>query len=123
MVERLRHRGPDDSGVWSGRECSLGHARLSIVDLSTGSQPMHSGDTVVTFNGEIFGYQTIRKELSEQYRFKTASDTEVILALYKKYGDEFVKQLPGQFAFALWDEKQKKLLCARDRFGEKPLFY
>lgn len=101
----------------------LGHSRLSIVDLSSGDQPMR--DTTeccsIVFNGEIYGYKEIRKELD--YPFRTTSDTEVILALYARYGTEMLAHLPGMFAFAIWDEKRQRLFAARDRFGEKPLYY
>jgi asparagine synthase (glutamine-hydrolysing) len=124
MVKSLKHRGPDDDGILVFKNCILGHSRLSIVDLSTGNQPMLSvnKDRAITFNGEIYGYQDIKNELYN-YRFKTNSDTEVILALYEKYGENLMPHLPGMFAFAIWDESEKKLFCARDRFGEKPFFY
>lgn len=124
MVRTLRHRGPDASGILKlGRSGVLGHARLSIVDLTNGRQPMECPDRslAVTFNGEIYGYQGIKNELS--YRFLTESDTELILALYLNYGVEMLKKLPGMFSFALWDSSLKRLFCARDRFGEKPFFY
>lgn len=124
MTFELTHRGPDEGGLEFFDSCVLGHRRLSIIDLKTGHQPMLSFDKqkVVIFNGEIYGYQEIKKTLSD-YKFQTTSDTEIILALYDKYGDEFVKYLSGMFAFALWDDKEKKLICARDRFGEKPFYY
>jgi asparagine synthase (glutamine-hydrolysing) len=119
------HRGPDDQGIWSH---SLGfggfaHRRLSIIDLNTGKQPMvdESGNCVV-FNGEIYNYLELRQELSE-YPFITASDTEVILAAYRRWGTDCVNHFRGMFAFALWDEQQKQLFCARDRFGIKPFYY
>ncbi|OGM91140.1 asparagine synthase (glutamine-hydrolyzing) [Candidatus Wolfebacteria bacterium RIFCSPLOWO2_01_FULL_38_11] len=124
MTDSLSHRGPDAEGFYFFKDCGLGHRRLSIIDLKTGDQPMlsYNGQAGVVFNGEIYGYQEIKKNLSN-YSFQTTSDTEVILALYEKYGENFVKHLPGMFAFALWDDKNKKLICARDRFGEKPLYY
>ena len=124
MIESLRHRGPDDRGAGYFPHCALGHTRLSIVDLKTGRQPMFSPDrqTALVFNGEIYGYQHIRSEL-EDYPFQTSSDTEVILALYSRYQENLISRLPGMFAFALWDESRQSLFCARDRFGEKPLFY
>jgi len=124
MVGTLKHRGPDDDGLLVFENCILGHSRLSIVDLSTGNQPMLSvnNDCAITFNGEIYGYHAIKKDLQD-YRFRTNSDTEVILALYEKYRESLMPQLPGMFAFAIWDECEKKLFCARDRFGEKPFFY
>lgn len=124
MSNCLAHRGPDGEGVHSFGQCVLGHRRLSIVDLSTGDQPMFSagGKLGIVFNGEIFGYKALRDKLVD-YSFKTVSDTEVILALYERYGEKMMSQLPGQFAFAIWDDRHKRLFCARDRFGEKPFYY
>lgn len=124
MTDSLAHRGPDGEGSYFFRDCALGHRRLSVVDLGTGRQPMLSAvsPTAITFNGEIYGYLEIRKELSD-YPFKTSSDTEVILALYRHYGVDLLRRLPGMFAFALWDDERRELFCARDRFGEKPFFY
>lgn len=124
MVSSLMHRGPDDSGIHFFRNCALGHARLSIIDLQTGQQPMISpvSDAAITFNGEIYGYHSVRAGLSD-FPFRTTSDTEVILALYHRYGTQLLDRLPGMFAFAIWDEARQELLCARDRFGEKPLYY
>jgi len=104
--------------------CLLGHRRLAIVDLESGAQPMRGagGHTAITFNGEIYGYREVRASLGG-YPFRTASDTEAILALYERFGESFVERLPGMFAFALWDESRKTLICARDRFGEKPFYY
>lgn len=123
MIDVLSHRGPDAQGFAESESCTLGHSRLAIVDLSTGAQPMHGGDTTVTFNGEIFGYQKLRAKLATSYPFQTHSDTEVILALYARDGERVAEHLPGQFAFALWDKKKRRLVCARDRFGEKPFYY
>lgn len=123
MITRLSHRGPDATGFVSLKGCTLGHARLAIVDLSTGSQPMQDGNAAVTFNGEIFGYQALRTHLQDTYPFQTRSDTELILALYARDGHSLATELPGQFAFAIWDDREKKLVCARDRFGEKPFYY
>lgn len=125
MLVALKHRGPDGSGTFFYDNCALGHVRLSIIDLSTGQQPMlgEGKRTAVTFNGEIYGYQKLRAELASEYEFQTTSDTEVILASYKKHGDKMIDRLPGMFAFALWDESKQSLFAARDRFGEKPLFY
>lgn len=124
MMRSLEHRGPDASGLAVFKNCTLGHRRLSIVDIATGSQPMHNVNktVAVTFNGEIYGYQEIKKKLS-CYPFRTASDTEVIIALYETHGENFVKELPGAFAFALWDDRSGTLIAARDRFGEKPFYY
>lgn len=125
MLGTIKHRGPDDTRIETIEECTLGHVRLSIVDLENGKQPMYdnSGDCCVVFNGEIYGYREIRKELEHDYFFRTECDTEVILALYQKYGIEMLSHLPGMFSFAIWDNKKKILFCARDRFGEKPFFY
>lgn len=124
MTDTLTHRGPDGEGRMLFNRCLLGHRRLAIVDVETGVQPMatHDGRVAVTFNGEIYGYQDIRRELSE-YSFCTKSDTEVVLALYRQHGSGFLTFLPGMFAFAIWDDQEQELFCARDRFGEKPLYY
>ena len=123
MTSSLAHRGPDGEGTACFDRCALGHRRLAIVDIAGGAQPMFApeGDVAVVLNGEIYGYQKLRETLD--YPFRTNSDTEIILALYQRYGLDMVKHLPGMFAFALWDDKKKLLLCARDRFGEKPFFY
>ena len=123
MTQGLKHRGPDAQGMYLFKNCGLGHRRLSIIDLETGQQPMLTPDETlgIVFNGEIYGYQDIRSACS--YPFQTTSDTEVILALYRLYGCDFLSKLPGMFAFALWDEQEQTLVCARDRFGEKPFYY
>jgi asparagine synthase (glutamine-hydrolysing) len=119
------HRGPDGEGIWiheSGR-IGLGHVRLSIIDLETGAQPMRlKSGLVITYNGEIYNYLELREELGPQC-FQTTSDTEVILRAYEKWGENCVHHLRGMFAFAIWDEPNKKLFCARDRFGIKPFYY
>jgi len=124
MITSLCHRGPDGSGTYFFQNAALGHTRLSIVDLQTGDQPMIDlrNRLGITFNGEIYGYLSIKETLSG-YPFQTTSDTEVILALYDKYGSGMMGRLPGMFAFALWDDKLEMLFCARDRFGEKPFYY
>ena len=128
MLPALRHRGPDGSGVHldsSGR-VSLGHTRLSIIDLAGGAQPMSNEDQTVwvSFNGEIFNYLELRELLLEAgHRFSTHSDTEVIVHAYEQYGDDFVQHLNGQFAIALWDASRRRLLLIRDRVGILPLFY
>jgi asparagine synthase (glutamine-hydrolysing) len=124
MVQTLRHRGPDDIGVAEFDRCVLGHTRLSIVDITTGQQPMYSRsrDVCVVFNGEIYGYKDVRAGL-DGYPFRTTSDTEVILALYDTHGSDFVRRLPGMFSFGLWDESRHAFVAARDRFGEKPFYY
>lgn len=124
MTDSLAHRGPDGQGHHFFHGCALGHRRLAIVDIAGGHQPMCSADgrLAVTFNGEIYGYQNLRCRLTD-YPFRTRSDTEVILAVYERFGDCALERLPGMFAFALWDDGKQELLCARDRFGEKPLYY
>lgn len=124
MMATLGHRGPDESGTYFFKNCALGHTRLSVVDLRTGQQPMISpADPVgITFNGEIYGYKSLRAFLGD-FPFRTTSDTEVILALYQRFGAKMFSRLPGMFAFAVWDDRRQELLCARDRFGEKPFFY
>jgi len=124
MVGALRHRGLDGSGILRvGRNAVLGHARLSIVDLQSGAQPMRSqdGHLAVTFNGEIYGYRELRNQF--EYPYATESDTEVILAMYQKFGEDMIRSLPGMFSFAIWDEREQSLFSARDRFGEKPFYY
>lgn len=124
MVDALRHRGPDGSGLSEiGSNAVLGHARLSIVDLAGGAQPMRSRDArlAVTFNGEIYGYRKLRA--ATEYPYATESDTELLLAMYANTGPKMVGSLPGMFAFAIWDDQEESLFCARDRFGEKPFYY
>lgn len=123
MADALSHRGPDDWGQHVSEGIGLIHTRLSIVDLDGGHQPMASvdGRYIITFNGEIYGYKDIRRTLN--YDFKTNSDTEVILALYMEFGADMMSYINGMFAFAIWDSVEKRLFCARDRFGEKPFYY
>ena len=120
------HRGPDGEGVWVHDSGNLGfaHRRLSIIDLTgAAAQPMHSeSGVVITYNGEIYNYIELRQELGED-RFITTSDTEVILKAYERWGVDCVNHLRGMFAFAIWDEREQKLFCARDRFGIKPFYY
>ncbi len=125
MINLLQHRGPDGQGIWGHerRHVGFGHVRLSIIDLETGAQPMRSkAGLVITYNGEIYNYLELREELGQD-TFCTTSDTEVILRSYEKWGEDCVEHLRGMFAFAIWDEKAKKLFCARDRFGIKPFYY
>lgn len=123
MLDAIRHRGPDGSGVIFHPNCALGHVRLSIVDLEGGHQPMldQQNQISVTFNGEIYGYESLKKRID--YPYRTSSDTELLLALYSAYGVGMLDSLPGMFAFALWDEANQRLFAARDRFGEKPFYY
>ena len=126
MIARLRHRGPDASGIRIAGAAGLGHARLSIIDLQGGAQPMSSTDgrLWITFNGEIFNYIELREELlGKGHRFATRSDTEVILNAYREYGEDCVHHFNGQWAFAIWDVEARKLFLSRDRFGVRPLFY
>lgn len=127
MIATLHHRGPDDRGHWSAGRVGLAHARLAILDLThAGHQPMVSEDekVVVVFNGEIYNFSELRAELiGRGYRFGSGSDTEVLLHGYRAWGRGLMRRLNGMFAFALWDEDKKELILARDRFGEKPLYY
>ena len=131
MGATLRHRGPDDEGEiilrCDNRAIGLGHKRLSIIDLSpNGKQPMANEDETIwiTFNGEIYNYQELRAALQQRgHRFRSASDTEVIIHLYEECGPKCLEQLNGMFGFALWDGPRKQLFLARDRTGKKPLHY
>lgn len=128
MSSVMVHRGPDGAGfasLNSGR-ILFGHNRLSIIDLHDGHQPIYNstGSVCITFNGEIYDYKAIREDLIKKgYKFKTHSDTEVIVHLYDQYGLDFVNHLNGEFAFTIWDQNKKRLIAARDRAGVKPLFY
>lgn len=128
MNEKIKHRGPDDEGVYISpdKKVGLGHRRLAIIDLSPlGHQPMNYLDRYwIVFNGEIYNFQEKREALKKEgYQFKSKSDTEVILALYDKYGKNCLEHLRGMFAFAIYDEKEKTIFCARDRAGKKPFKY
>jgi len=126
MIRTLRHRGPDGYGYYADDVLGMAHARLSIIDLEGGWQPIHNEDKTVwvVFNGEIFNYIELRQELEASgHRFYTRSDTEVIVHLYEQYGDEFVHHLNGQFGIGLWDTAKKRLVLARDRTGIRPVFY
>jgi len=126
MIDVLHHRGPDDTGFYLDEGIGLANARLSIIDLEGGHQPIHNEDGTiqVTYNGEIYNFQQMRKALeSFGHKFYTQSDTEVIVHSYEQYGENFVGKLNGMFAIALWDSKSKKLILARDRMGIKPLYY
>jgi asparagine synthase (glutamine-hydrolysing) len=126
MVQTLVHRGPDEQGLHIDGTASLGHARLSILDLAGGQQPMqlHDAPLWITFNGEIFNYIELRRELEQKgHSFKTKSDTEVILHLYQEYGPDFVQRMNGQWAFAIWDDIRQQLFLSRDRLGIRPLYY
>src|SRR5262244_2145365 len=131
MGSVLRHRGPDDEGTYirdyADLSVGLGHQRLAIMDLSAaGRQPManENGAIRITFNGEIYNFRKLRKELLELgHTFKSSSDTEVVIHLYEEMGTGCLSRLEGMFAFALWDEKKNLLFLARDRVGKKPLHY
>lgn len=126
MLAMIRHRGPDEFGIYRDAWVGLGNARLSIIDLGGGQQPIANEDGTlwIVFNGEIFNYLELRPDLEAKgHRFKTDCDTEVILHLYEEYGVECLNYLNGQFAIALWDSRQQRLLLARDRLGIRPLFY
>jgi len=125
MNNLLKHRGPDGEGVWehAAGHVGFGHTRLSIIDLDNGRQPMSDeAGHCVTYNGEIYNYIELRETLGGD-RFRTRSDTETIVKAYERWGEECVQQFRGMFAFALWDEQQRQLFCARDRFGIKPFYY
>ena len=126
MLAMIRHRGPDEFGVYLDKTIGLGSARLSIIDLGGGQQPIGNEDGTlwIVFNGEIFNYRELRPQLEARgHRFSTHSDTEVILHLYEEYGPACLQQLNGQFALAIWDKKEQSLFLARDRVGIRPLFY
>jgi asparagine synthase (glutamine-hydrolysing) len=126
MLALLRHRGPDEFGVLLDGETGLGNARLSIIDLSGGSQPIPNEDETlwIVFNGEVFNYVELRPELERLgHRFRTSSDTEVILHLYEEYGPRCLEKMNGQWAIAIWDTRKRQLFLARDRLGVRPLFY
>jgi asparagine synthase (glutamine-hydrolysing) len=122
MVATLRHRGPDDVGVWEGDGAQIGQSRLSIVDLSpAGHQPMELGDLVLVYNGETYNHEALRAEIGGEYRSTT--DSETILRVFREHGDECVRHLTGMFAFAIWDRRRRRLFAARDRLGIKPFQY
>jgi asparagine synthase (glutamine-hydrolysing) len=126
MTTRLLHRGPDSDGYFYGPNVALGFRRLSIIDLNTGDQPIFNEDrsVVVLCNGEIFNHRELRRELEQRgHCFRTGSDVEVLVHLWEEHGADLVPRLNGQFAFALWDTRSRRLLLARDHFGINPLFY
>lgn len=125
MTDSIAYRGPDSAAHQFFDHAALGHRRLAIVDLSeTGRQPMFSdtGNECIVLNGEIYGYLDLKKNYKD-YPYRGTSDTELVLAMYQKKGEKMIGELPGMFAFAIWDEKKQELFCARDRFGEKPFYY
>ena len=124
MISQLRHRGPDAADVFVDRSVGLAHARLSIIDLENGHQPMQHGLLAITFNGEIYNYLELRESLiARGHSFRTHSDTEVILHSFQEYGARCVERFNGQWAFAIWDGERRSLFLSRDRLGIRPLFY
>ena len=126
MCERIVHRGPNSEGLWLDDTVALGMRRLSIIDLHTGDQPVFNCDksVIVMMNGELYNYREVRADLEKKgHKFVTQSDTEILPHLYEEYGENLVDHLNGMYAFSLWDTRNKKMIIARDRFGEKPLYY
>lgn len=126
MLTRIQHRGPDECGIYLNGNVGFGSVRLSIIDIAGGQQPLPNEDLNlwIVFNGEIFNYIELRKELEEKgHRFRTHSDTEVLVHLYDEYGEDCLSKLNGQFAFSIWDKKKNEMFLARDRVGIRPLFY
>ncbi len=126
MMTRIHHRGPDDCGLYLERGIGMGNVRLSIIDLSGGDQPLSNedGSLWIVYNGEVFNYIELRDQLTRKgHRFKTHTDTEVVLHMFEEYGAEALQYLNGQFAFAIWDNRKKECFFARDRVGIRPLFY
>ncbi|MBF0613492.1 MAG: asparagine synthetase B, partial [Magnetococcales bacterium] len=127
MTDAMTRRGPDARGIWQGNGVGLGHRRLSIIDLSPrGNQPMFNedGSLILSANGEIYNFPVLTQDLkSKGHTFCSDSDCEPLLHLYEEYGDSLLKEVNGMFAFALWDNRQHRLLAAVDRFGKKPLYY
>src|SRR5919106_1349837 len=125
-LDIMEHRGPDDRGVWAGEGVVIGSRRLSIIDLAGGHQPIWNEDdtTCIVCNGELYNFLDLRPELEARgHTFRTKSDSEVILHAYEEWGAEALRRLNGMFAFAIWDQKARTLFVARDRIGEKPLYY
>ena len=126
MCDAIVHRGPDDQGLHVEGSVGIGMRRLSIIDLDGGTQPIYNEDrsVVVVFNGEIYNFKELRKELIEKgHQFQTSSDTEVIVHAYEEYGDDFVDRLNGMYAIAIWDARKRRMILSRDRLGQKPLYY
>jgi asparagine synthase (glutamine-hydrolysing) len=125
MADIMEHRGPDEGGTHIGKSAALGHRRLSIIDLSSGQQPLSNedGSIWISFNGEIYNFAELNEDLQHSHTFRTRSDTETIVHLYESYPQSFVEKLRGMFAFALWDEGKRTMILARDRVGKKPLYY
>ena len=124
MADTIHHRGPDEEGIFINDNCGFYHKRLSIIDLNTGQQPMTFGNYTIVFNGEIYNYIELREDLKlKGHQFETTSDTEVILHLYREYGEDCVKKLNGMFAFIIYDKSNNEIYVARDHFGIKPLYW
>src|SRR5690348_3835153 len=126
MAQAIRHRGPDESGFYQDAGVSLGMCRLSIIDLAGGQQPIWNEDRscCIIFNGELYNYLDLRPELASLgHHFRTHSDTEVVLHAYEEWGPQCLKRFNGMFAIAIWNTQEKTLFLARDRIGEKPLYY
>ena len=126
MKNKIIHRGPDSEGTYVDDDVALGFRRLSIIDLDGGSQPIYNeaGNMLIFFNGEIYNYQEIKRELiAKGHTFKTNTDTEVILHGYEEYGTRILHKLWGMFAFVIWDKDSKELFGARDHYGIKPFYY
>src|SRR3989344_6091499 len=125
MTNLIAYRGPDDKGYFSNGQVNFGHRRLCIIDLESGAQPMFDRDKEIAlvFNGEIYNFQQLREKYLGNHSLQTKSDTEVIIYLYKEKGEAFLQYLNGMFALALWDNRTQKLILARDRMGQKPLYY
>ncbi len=124
MNDTLAHRGPDGEGTYVSPHCGLAHRRLAVIDPEHGAQPMYSGDCVLVYNGELYNAPALRRSLEGRgHRFRTHSDTEVVLEAYLEYGEEVAQELEGIFAFAVWNRRTQTLFCCRDRFGVKPFFY
>lgn len=127
MTDAIKHRGPDEEGYFIDNNLGLGHRRLAIIDLSkAGHQPMNNkdGSLWIVHNGEVYNYLELRKELENRgYKFKSSTDTEIILYAYQEWGEKCLEKFNGRWAFAIWDRKKKELFCSRDRIGIKPLYY
>ncbi|MGH3975133.1 MAG: asparagine synthetase B family protein, partial [Pseudonocardiaceae bacterium] len=129
MTDTMALRGPDAEGIWITRHAAFGHRRLSVIDLEGGVQPMIVEEVgrvlaTITYSGEVYNYRELRTELSAAgHRFRTVSDTEVVLRAYLEWGPDFVERLNGMYAFAIWDDRSEELLLVRDRVGIKPLYY
>ena len=126
MLSLIKHRGPDESGIYLNQNIGIGNVRLSIIDLSTGQQPLSdvSENYWIVYNGEIFNYPELRDNLIRKgIKLKTQSDTEIVVQMYALYGANCLNQFNGQFAFCIWDKNKKELFLARDRVGIRPIYY